>query len=90
MDVDEPEIVEVDGAFIKEFPVNPETYGQEKTRWERMRDERLENPDERWGGFLDEEEWELARWLVGEGVSQKAIDRFLKLPIVSLLRRLSR
>lgn len=83
MEEDQPQIYEDNGVFVQEFPVQPETYGEEKTCWERMCDERLPNPAERWGGFADEEEWELARWLVSEGVSQSAIDRFLKLPIVS-------
>jgi Plavaka transposase len=38
-----------------------------------------ENP---WAPFEDEEEWELARFLIKE-VSQKAADKYLKLPIVS-------
>lgn len=38
-----------------------------------------ENP---WSPFRDEEEWELAEWLMTE-TTQKARDKFLKLPIVS-------
>lgn len=36
-----------------------------------------------WAPFADEEEWELAKWLFNSGLSQRAIDGFLKLPLVS-------
>ncbi|GJE96278.1 hypothetical protein PsYK624_124720 [Phanerochaete sordida] len=40
--------------------------------------------DNPWAPFADEEEWELAHWLMTRGLSQAAIDDYLKLPIVSL------
>ena len=36
-----------------------------------------------WDPFANKEEWELAQWLVESGVSQRNIDRFLKLEKVS-------
>ena len=36
-----------------------------------------------WDPFADKEEWELAQWLVESGVSQRNIDRFLKLEKVN-------
>ncbi|EKM57347.1 uncharacterized protein PHACADRAFT_194904 [Phanerochaete carnosa HHB-10118-sp] len=39
---------------------------------------RKDNP---WAPFEDEEEWELAHWLTTHGLSQGAIDEYLKLPI---------
>jgi hypothetical protein len=38
----------------------------------------------KWEPFEDEEEWELAEWLI-KNVGQKQTDTFLKLPIVSHL-----
>ncbi|KAG1843935.1 Zn-finger domain-containing protein [Suillus subalutaceus] len=39
------------------------------------------NGESVWGPFNDEEEWELARWLI-QNVGQNQTDEFLKLPIV--------
>ena len=36
-----------------------------------------------WDPFSNEEEWELAQWLVETGVSQRNIDKFLKLKTVN-------
>ena len=38
-----------------------------------------------WDPFLDDEEWEVAQWLVETGVSQRNIDRLLKLKKVIYL-----
>jgi len=38
-----------------------------------------------WDPFINEEEWELAQWLVETGVSQRNIDRFLKLKKVVMI-----
>ena len=35
--------------------------------------------DAPWAPFKSEDEWELARWLMTSGVSQKQMDEFLKL-----------
>ncbi|KAG1883131.1 hypothetical protein F4604DRAFT_1576473 [Suillus subluteus] len=37
-----------------------------------------------WGPFKDEEEWQLAKWLI-QNAGQNQTDQFLKLPIVSLV-----
>jgi hypothetical protein len=71
-------------TFIQQFPSPPKTYGQKQTCWEKMHDERLAGKQGRWGGFADEEEWELARWFMKCAVSQTEIDNCLKLPIVSI------
>nr|VWO99818.1 Beta-lactamase (EC [Ganoderma boninense] len=42
-----------------------------------------------WFPFASEEEWELAQWLATSGLSQGAIDRFLKLRITRERTRLS-
>lgn len=54
-------------------------YGVCENRWDIM----LEKEGMEWGGFADEDEWELARWLLKSRASQRDIDEFAKLPIVS-------
>jgi hypothetical protein len=41
--------------------------------------------DAPWTPFESEDEWELARWLMSSGVSQKQINGFLKLNKVNIL-----
>lgn len=55
---------------VEEHPSTPiATYGQTRTVWERMRDLRLGQPEQRWGGFESQDEWEYARWLMKSGVA---------------------
>lgn len=82
-DADEDEDAHEDDILIQEFPTRPQIYGHKRTRWERMRDARVAGVQGRWGGFANEEEWELARWLIKSGVSQTELDKYLKLGIVS-------
>ncbi len=42
----------------------------------------LEKNGTEWGPFADEDEWQLAEWLL-KNVGQMQADAFLKLPIVS-------
>lgn len=63
-----------------------QTYGEGRTLYERMQEEREreglgENP---WEPFENQQEWELARWLLSSGLSQSDIDKYLKLEIVRL------
>lgn len=66
---------------------------KKQTNFKRMRDERLHrrnnedegdsnDEDQMFWPFADEEEWDLARWLI-RSVGQSSTDKFLKLPIVS-------
>lgn len=65
------------------------TYGRGQTAFEAI-DERqgrraraqgtAHNP---WAPFANDEEWGLSKWLLSSGLSQKAIDRYLKLKYVS-------
>lgn len=53
--------------------------GHAGSRFENIRHrQRLAN-NAPWDPFVDKEEWELAQWLVETGVSQRNIDKFLKL-----------
>jgi len=75
---------QVDPMVYQEHPrPSGRSHGQAHTRWERIHDERLGGGQSRWGGFRNQDEWELARWMMKCGVSQTEIDKFLKLPIVS-------
>ncbi|KII88252.1 hypothetical protein PLICRDRAFT_111519 [Plicaturopsis crispa FD-325 SS-3] len=51
----------------------------ETSFWETREDQEALGQD-RWAPFADEEEWELARWLM-KNVNQGATDAYLKLPI---------
>ncbi|KDQ60021.1 hypothetical protein JAAARDRAFT_191454 [Jaapia argillacea MUCL 33604] len=62
-------------AFMEKLIVAP--IQKEKTVFERHREG--EKGDD-WNPFLDEEEWELGRWLV-QNVAQSKMNEFLKLPI---------
>ena len=50
--------------------------------FEQIRKEQQETGSSKWGPFKDQDEWELAEWLL-KNVGQKQTDDFLKLNIVS-------
>lgn len=54
------------------------------TAWEKMKQE--ERPDLPYHPWVSQEEFEVVNWLSREGMSQGAINRFLKLQYVSLTR----
>jgi hypothetical protein len=51
--------------------------------YEYLDEEQKREGGSRWGPFEDEDEWQLAEWLI-RNVGQKQTDIFLKLPIVSV------
>lgn len=55
-----------------------------QTYFEELREDQKEHGKNPWAPFTDQEEWELAQWLM-LNVGQNATDKFLKLPIVSIL-----
>jgi hypothetical protein len=76
---------EVDTTKYQYFPEPAgKRCGKRSTRWKRMRDQRVAGQADRWGGFGSQEHWELARWMIKSGLSQREIDNYLKLPIVSI------
>ncbi|KAH9979616.1 hypothetical protein BJV74DRAFT_879411 [Russula compacta] len=82
--VEEVEDEAAPGRFAEEYNSDHVAHvlGESATAFETLREEQIaaglgEKP---WAPFEDEEEWELARWLIKE-VSQTATDKFLKLPI---------
>ena len=72
-----------DSEFIQDFPGEAGTPGKTKrTRFEKIRHSQEKAGQPCWGPFEDEDEWELARWLMTANVSQNRRETFLKLPIV--------
>ncbi|KAJ7674410.1 hypothetical protein B0H17DRAFT_1207991 [Mycena rosella] len=71
--------------FQEPFPAKYKagaTYGHAKTVFEHIRDDQILTGCEVLGPFADEEEWELAKWLI-KNVGHNQTEAFLKLPIVS-------
>lgn len=65
--------------WLKDFPL-PAGLQPAQSYFERVREEQ-KTADNLWAPFADEEEWELAQWLI-TNVGQNATDKYLKLPIV--------
>ncbi len=66
------------------FPIAHEagkTKGSAKTAFEILRDDQVLHGGNIHGPFADEEEWELAKWLM-KNVGHTQAEAFLKLPIV--------
>lgn len=74
------------GRFIEDYPEEYRagaTWGECKSLFESLYEEHKTVGGSRWAPFEDEDEWQLAEWLI-RNVGQKQTDAFLKLPIVSL------
>ncbi|KIM38488.1 hypothetical protein M413DRAFT_30038 [Hebeloma cylindrosporum] len=70
------------GRFAEVYPRPVGTpVGKGKTKFERVFEEQEKRGESNWAPFASEEEWQLARWL-SQRVGHKAIDEYLKLPIV--------
>jgi hypothetical protein len=70
--------------FIEEFPAEfgaGAVWGEGIPFFEKLREEQEKNESSRWGPFEDQDEWELARWLI-KNVGQNQSDTFLNLNIV--------
>ncbi|KAN0107496.1 hypothetical protein V8E52_010091 [Russula decolorans] len=70
--------------FIEDYPAEAGMPGpgrRKKTPFEKLKRAQREENQEPWSPFANEEEWELARWLMTVGVSQARVDEFLKLSI---------
>jgi len=79
----EDEEAGVQNRWIEDFPGNAGKWGdQAQSYFEKLRAEQQRQGLSPWTPFQDEEEWELALWLM-LNVGQNATDKFLKLPIVS-------
>lgn len=81
------EDVEDDGNnyWIETFPKPAGTKkGRALSRFEKLREMQKEEGDEPWAPFESEDEWELARWMMTSGTSQKKMDALLKLDMVRI------
>lgn len=71
--------------YTKQYPEHSQaghTFGVGETIWEReMNGMDCKN---KWGGFANQDEWELARWMMKSGLSQNQIDKFLDLSLVCI------
>lgn len=73
--------------YIEKFPeeyLAGATWGNCKPLYEYLDEKQKREGGSRWGPFKDEDEWQLAEWLI-QNVGQKQTDLFLKLPIVSFI-----
>jgi hypothetical protein len=69
--------------FTESFEGAGQTFGRGVTEFERFKAAQDQHNLPPWAPYRDQEEWELAQWLVKNRVSQKGIDTYLKLKIVS-------
>jgi len=80
-----PDNEAIDGSrYIENFPeqyMAGATWGKGKPLFEYLVTEQNKEGGSRWAPFEDEDEWQLAEWLI-RNVGQKQTDAFLKLPIV--------
>ena len=71
-------------TWIESFPEQKQagaTFWEACHLFEVICDEQVLHGDEIWGPFENEEEWELAKWLI-KNVGHNQTEEFLKLPIV--------
>lgn len=89
---DESEEPAVDNdTYIEAYPRPAGTaHGQGESSFETYRRVQAEDGQSPWSPFESAEEWELAQWLMGSGVSQTKVDDFLKLRKVSNCSALTR
>ena len=70
--------------YIEEFPDHlgaGAVWGEELPSFENLQRDQELNASSRWGPFEDQDEWELATWLV-RNTGQNQINSFLNLKIV--------
>ncbi|KAJ7737447.1 hypothetical protein DFH07DRAFT_753069 [Mycena maculata] len=79
------EVEDEDERYVDDFPADMKAgkiWGQRETYFETLRNEHKSAGNPPWYPFESEEEWELARWLMTSGLSQKKTDEYLKLKTV--------
>ena len=83
-DAKDREIESQSTYYIEDFPANlgvGAVWGEDMPFFEKLWREQERNGLSRWGPFEDQDEWELAKWLI-RNVGQKQINSFLNLNIV--------
>jgi hypothetical protein len=79
------EVEDEDCVYVEEFPKACQagaTFGDGPMIFQKIRDDQVMNGDEILGPFENDDEWELAKWLI-KNVGHNQMEAFLKLPIVS-------
>lgn len=72
--------------FIESYPMQQAAgapFGTSRTSFESIRDDQILHGAEILGPFKNDQEWELAKWLI-KNVGHNAAEEFLKLAVVSL------
>lgn len=86
--VEEVEDEEAGGSpkWVEDYPGDAgKTKSRGQSYFKCWREAQKENGYEPWAPFKDMEEWELSQWIMQSGLTQNATDKYLKLPIVSLI-----
>ena len=70
--------------YVEDFPwsAGEPTGKTKRTPFEKISRDQRKAGKEAWGSFKDEEEWDLARWLMTSSISQTRMNEFMSLPIV--------
>lgn len=72
--------------WVEDYPCNAgKMYLQGQNYFECWREAQKENGYEPWAPFKDLEEWELSQWIMQSGLMQNTTDKYLKLPIISVI-----
>lgn len=72
--------------WIEDYPEPAgSAYGKCTSIFEKHREKQKEAGQAPWVPFRNEDEWEMARWLMTSGVSQEKINNFLRLEKVGVL-----
>lgn len=85
--VEEVEDEEAPGKtrWTEQFPFPAGTIiRQGATKYQEFRDLQAAAGDAPWAPFESQDEWELARWMMQAGISQKQTDKFIKLKKVRI------
>jgi hypothetical protein len=69
--------------YAEKFEGAGKMYGKAPTQFEHYKAMQEELGLSPWAPYKDEEEWELAHWLIKNRVTQSAIEAYLRLKIVS-------
>lgn len=56
---------------------------KEPTSFESLRNAQVDKRESIWGAFMDEGDWDFARWILTSGITHASIDELLKLKKVS-------
>jgi hypothetical protein len=79
---------DVRDGYIEDFPwsAGEPTGKMKRTMFEEIQRSQKKAGEDAWGPFQNEEEWDLAQWLMTSSVSQTKLNEFLKLPIVRTIK----